>query len=135
MRHLLRRGLESLLASFLKGYLGVGAKTLTPPPVKEALGYLFLTGMAGFGVYNIYTCLSFGVVYRLARRGGNGWITYTDDPAAFLFWTALYSVPLLIAGLVTFGIVSERRRVRRATFRQFVDGSGPAAIVRSWKDR
>ena len=108
MRHLRRRGLGNLLASFLKGFWDIGAETLTPSPVREALGYLFLTGMAGFGVYNIYTCLSSGVVYRLARRGGNGWITYVDDPAAFVFWTALYSVPLLIAGLVAFGIVGER---------------------------
>jgi hypothetical protein len=94
-----------------------------------------LAGMAVFSFYNLYTCVKFGLIYQIARHRRDGWIAYADDPVAFVFWTGIYSLPVLIAALLACGHVSQQKHARRAALRQFTDGGGPPPIIRRLDER
>jgi hypothetical protein len=123
----------------LRSYWNAGVGRTKPNPVAEALGTLMLAGMAAFSFYNLYTCVRFGLVYRMARRQRDGWIAYAADPTAFVFWTGIYSLPILLpvlfAALLACGHVSEQKRARRAALRQFTDGGGPPPLIRRLDER
>lgn len=122
------------MAAFkLNGVLRSGRKQKEPGLLMKALGHLFLAGFAGFGAYNLYTCIASGVVFRFARRRSSGWIAYADDPLAFLVWTGVYSLPLVVVTLMIFGHFSRIKQGNRAAFRQFTEGSGLPDITRPWR--
>ena len=116
---------EALFGSLLRRW-EAGARTFEI--IKKILGVLFFTWLIGFCFFNLYWLTVSGLVFRAARRN-RGWIDFTDDPIAFIAWSALYSVPLFLAALAIFAFISQRREHRRATFRHFTDGIGPPPLV------
>lgn len=96
---------------------------------KKALGLLFVAGLVGFCLCNLYWLVVSGLVFRLARRQRSGWIGFEEAPLAFITWSILYSTPILVAALAVFAFISQRREHQRATFRHFADGIGPPPIV------
>jgi hypothetical protein len=135
MWQLVRRGLEILLAPFLKATWAATSGWKKPSPFMEGVGNAILLGAGCYALFNVYTCIRYGVVYRLARRGGSGWIAYDDSPVSFVFWTFIYSLPLLIGVLLIWGYFSRRQEAKKATLRQFSEGLGPPPITRSINDR
>jgi hypothetical protein len=66
-----RRGLENLASR----------RGRHPSDLMNGSGAVILLGAAGYGLYNLYACISYGMVYRHVRAplGGSRWITYADD--------------------------------------------------------
>jgi hypothetical protein len=135
MWQFVRRGLENLLAPFLQATWAAASKRQNPSPSREAIGKVVLLGAGCYALYNVYTCIQYGVVYWLACRGGSGWITYGDSPVSFVFWTFVYSLPLLITAILIWGYFSRRQEAKNATLRHFSEGLGPPPIIRSINDR
>jgi hypothetical protein len=100
------------------------ASVTRPSLLQEAIGRLAIAAFALFSAYNIYTLLTSGQLYMFARRN-SGWTSYVDGPAGFTCWTLIYSLPIIVAAATLYGRASELKRAKRATFRQFVDGTGP----------
>ena len=122
-----------LIASVLEGMLAAAVSRLVPRPVTEAIrtlaAGLVLGGLACFALYNLYTLARWGVVFKIARRA-NGWIAFGDDPGWFLFWAAIYCIPVAVGCGCIAAWLARRRQARRDAFRRFVDGGGPAPQVR-----
>ena len=135
MWQFIKRGLESLVTPFLKATWVAASKGKKPSPRMEWLGKYIWMAAGGYGLYNLYNSIRYGVVYRHARRGDSGWIGYADDPLNFVFWTCIYSLPVLVLTLLIWGYFGRRREAKRATLRHFSDGLRPAPIIQSVNDR
>jgi hypothetical protein len=129
LKTLIAAVLEQMLGSLTR-YWKAGAKTSKEPSrFMKALGLLFIAGLIGFCLLNLYHLIVSGVVFWPARRNQGGWIIFEDHPIAFVIWSTLYSVPLLGAALLPIGFIMERRANRRTTLRHFTDGIGPPPRV------
>lgn len=135
MRDAIKDFLQTLVASWLRPYWQLGLKQKKPSPSAKALGQFIIFGLVAFAAYNLYSCITLGLVYRIVRRGRSGWIAYADDPIFFLLWLGLYSLPFAVGVLIVIGRFVEKKQMRRAALRQFTEEVGPPPIVRRWDDR
>lgn len=100
----------------------------------ETLGKLMLMGFAALATYNLYVLATSGLVLQLRRWESDVWLSYDDDPVAFLLWAGIYTVAAVIPVLMIFGHFAWKRRARRSALRELTEGGGPPPIVRQWRD-
>lgn len=101
----------------------------------KACALLLAVGLVGGALYNDYAMLRFGQVWAGSLSSVAGWISFGEAPTA-------YSVLCVVYGLISLAPVGwvyvrirERRRNRQAAIRRFVEGGGPAPIVRRKEER
>jgi hypothetical protein len=98
--------------------------------IKKALAVLVGALAVCFCLNNCYWLLVDGVLYWPGhRRTPAGWISFSDAPVTFVFWSAISSLPFLVAAIYAFGFFALRRRSRRDALRRFTDGIAPPSIV------
>jgi len=128
--------LENLTAYWLQPYWNKGLNQRRRHPVKAFLGDIFVTSWIVFSIYNLYSCVTTGLIFRPSRHDREGWITYSEHPISFVLWIGIYSLPLLFVVILIIGHFASKRQHKRAAFKEFKDGSGPPPLVRRWnRDR
>ena len=93
---------------------------------------IILSAWTIFAIYNLYTLVATGLVFRFGSRRGFKWISYAENPSDFVVCGVVYGFTVLFMTLIVVAPLLAKREHKRAAFRQLADGNGPPPIARPW---